>query len=979
MFLIHRRTCVWLLGLWLTGFSPPCLGGQWTVAVDVPHDIQGHTATLLPSGKVLLAGGHDSKKNLYYKNWLYDPQTGSIQGTGSLALPRTEHTAVLLPGGKVFIAGGRGKKDAAQSHCELFNPGSGECRSITSMHYARARHTATLLPSGQVLIAGGGHPQTELYDPQNNLFTLNARLPGNPAGHSATLLPDGTVFILDACNRRAYCLDPGQKALRLLSRPQYKRQDHTATLLADGRVLIVGGHTTVELYDPAENAFVKHAVLSEVLAGHSATLLPDGNVLIAGGRARAALALVLVYQAQEGCFGEKGALQDARCYHTATLLPGGQVLLYGGGGQARAEIHQPRTGAFHAAGVMEQPRNRHTATLLPDGKVLVAGGFNGAYLQECEIYDPSQGRFFQTGDLAVSRHCHSATLLPDGQVFIAGGYGDSQYRGDAELYQPRSGDFMRVHPLKVKREKHTATLLQEYPNTQVLIAGGFNGRYLNSAEIYDVATRSFHRTGNMTEVREKHTATLLPDGTVLIAGGYNGREYIASAEIYHSRPGRFKASGRMLVPRRMHTATLLPSGKVLIAGGRNAGGLLASAELYDPQTGFSLTGGMHAARNGHAATLLPNGTVLISGGGGTEAEIYYPETGTFSMSAETVRKRREHTATLLASQEVLLLGGEDGFAFLNDAEKAACSEYDCTLPAALPRPRLQTGVSDAYPGMVFEIRGSDFRGAGGGEGKAGVQASANYPRLYLQYADSGGMGAYGPSGRLCDISGSLYPMDWTAADTILRFCMPNIPPGYWLLFVSTNGVRSDAKIILNKSSPNVPHVSMPTPVPTGTPAAGIPQTAGWTEEFNGPPGQQPHQWRDETDDPDFNADLAYSSRHGYAVVTRTADSSWGRVRSPIILCDVVQFNMLEVKTVEISPGVKWNVALRAADTDYYWDLTPGNTDTGVYTVDYQEKTRLQGVRAFYLQVNMEGEPGQYVILDYIKIYGFQKQVPIATP
>ena len=95
-------------------------------------------------------------------------------------------------------------------------------------------------------------------------------------------------------------------------------------------------------------------------------------------------------------------------------------------------------------------------------------------------------------------------------------------------------------------------------------------------------------------------------------------------------PGTFTQTGNLTVPREFHTATLLPNGKVLIAGGYSYGpgqsSAWASAELYDPASGtFTTTDAMTAARSRHTATLLPNGKVLIAGGSPQpSAELYDP-------------------------------------------------------------------------------------------------------------------------------------------------------------------------------------------------------------------------------------------------------------------------------------------------------------------------------------------------------------------
>jgi hypothetical protein len=67
-----------------------------------------HTATLLPNGKVLVAGGDDGSGLVFASAELYDPASGTWTGTGSLGAARYEHTATLLPNGKVLVAGGVG-------------------------------------------------------------------------------------------------------------------------------------------------------------------------------------------------------------------------------------------------------------------------------------------------------------------------------------------------------------------------------------------------------------------------------------------------------------------------------------------------------------------------------------------------------------------------------------------------------------------------------------------------------------------------------------------------------------------------------------------------------------------------------------------------------------------------------------------------------------------------------------------------------
>jgi hypothetical protein len=185
-----------------------------------------------------------------------------------------------------------------------------------------------------------------------------------------------------------------------------------------------------------------------------------------------------------------------------------------------------------------------------------------------------------------------------------------------------------------------------------------------------LAPGSIRMTGNMEVDRAWHRATLLPDGRVLVTGGLDSYgNALARAELYDPATGQFTRAGDMNAARAVHTATLLPNGKVLIAAGLYSNKneeSLATAELYDPETNsFTPTGDLNNARGGQEATLLPDGRVLITGGVGPDrdvpmlpsAEIYDPATETFTPTGSLNEPRVDHTATLLGDGRVLIAGG----------------------------------------------------------------------------------------------------------------------------------------------------------------------------------------------------------------------------------------------------------------------------------------------------------------------------------
>jgi hypothetical protein len=331
--------------------------------------------------------------------------SGVFNDTGNLGTARLYHTATLLPNGKVLAAGGAG--GSGLTSAELYDPASGTWTATGRLATARSHHTATLLLNGTVLVAGGdavgGLASAELYDPASGTWMTTGSLATARYHHTATLLPNGKVLVVGGFSTSylasAELYDPVSGTWTATGSLGAAREYHTATLLPNGTVLVVGGRnsnplTSAELYDPASGTWTATGSLGTARQYHAATLLPNGDALVVGGTNNSSyLASAELYDPVSGTWTATGSLGTARQYHTATSLPNGKVLVVGGGNStgdplASAELYDPASGIWTATGSLGTAREYHTETLLPNGKALVAGGGNNnGALASAELYD----------------------------------------------------------------------------------------------------------------------------------------------------------------------------------------------------------------------------------------------------------------------------------------------------------------------------------------------------------------------------------------------------------------------------------------------------------------------------------------------------------------------------------------------------------------------------------------------------------------
>ena len=322
---------------------------------------------------------------------------GSVRLATPMLEPRSDQSATLLPDGTVLIAGGIRRNQEFYRSAEIFDPATNQFSRTGDMSIARVGHEAVLLSSGKVLILGGwiGHAVTdsvEEYDPATKKFVVIGKMTMKRAHPSATLLGNGDVLIAGGIETdgrdgmaTAELYHAATRTFETLPSMHEAHLAHTATLLSDGRVLIAGGRgTTVtaatEIYDPRTKQFILTGSLNFARYKHTAALLPDGRVLVAGGSDdrdwNGTTNSAEVYDFRTQKFTTTSPLTEVRFKlpDEAAVLASGLILVAGGG--KHAELYDGKTGKFSlAGGELSDAWHYMSETRLRDGRVLLAGGY----------------------------------------------------------------------------------------------------------------------------------------------------------------------------------------------------------------------------------------------------------------------------------------------------------------------------------------------------------------------------------------------------------------------------------------------------------------------------------------------------------------------------------------------------------------------------------------------------------------------------
>ncbi|MGB7301036.1 MAG: galactose oxidase-like domain-containing protein [Burkholderiaceae bacterium] len=346
----------------------------------------------------------------------------------------------------------------------------------------------------------------------------------------------------------------------------------------------------------------------------------------------------------------KGAWSVARPWPLiaihASLLPDGRVATYGSTAQGK------QTGKFiydiwdSTASQIDQghltlPNTTNTdifcssQTLLPSGDLLLNGGDiyvnNGTTNNgnnNSNVLSLANNTLTTGPNMNRARWYSSVTALTDGRHYIQGGSGGQ----DRPEIRSLSGNYSLL------ANADTSSISTLYPRNYLARDGRVFG-YATNGAMYFVDTRgsgNIERLPNITAAFNGggSTGVMYAPGKILQVGANNSNRAVV-IDINDALPVLTETLP-VSSKRIWQNASVLPDGKVVITGGSSVANSLTGqnnfAEIWDPDTGTWTIGseGTHARLYHSTSLLLPDATVLVAGGGApgpltnTNAEIYYP-------------------------------------------------------------------------------------------------------------------------------------------------------------------------------------------------------------------------------------------------------------------------------------------------------------------------------------------------------------------
>ena len=673
---------------WAWFFGDETYNGTWTEQTDNAGWSRWHHASVaMPDGSIVLMGGYGDGYTGASNDTFQSTDNGTtwtVVNASSGWTPRSGHTAVALPDGSIVLMGGRDRDGNYLNDTWRSDDGGGNWTrvNVSSGWEGRWRYTSVAMPDGSIVLTGGdaGDELSDLLyndtwrsiDGGGNWTCMNASSGwAERFGHTSVAMPDGSIVLMggegddsDRQNDVWRSTDGGAHWTCMNASSGWAaRYDHTSVAMPDGSIVLIGGWN---LYDGQSNDVWRSTDNGTTWTqlpnagwsprqSHTSVAMPDGSIVLMGGGND-------VWKLQPAGSNAEDPMHTYTAPGTYTVTL--QASNAGGYDSTR------RTDYITVTAAPVAPTANFTGTPT-SGTVPLAVQFNDTSAGSPIVWNWSfgDGAWHNTTDAAERNATHTYSSAGAYTVSLTASNAAGSNTSTRTDYITVTAAGAPTAAFSGTPTTGTAPLTVSF--TDASTGGPTGWAWFFSDETYGEAWTQLPNAG--WSAREAHTSVAMPDGSIVLMGGYNNNRLNDTWRSTDSGATWTCVNASSGWTKRLsHAAVALPDGSIILMGGSDP----TNTRLND--TWRSIDGGGNwtcvnvssgwEGRSDSATVAMPDGSIILTGGdaGNSSVDIYYNDTWlsidgggnwTCMNASSGWTERFGHTTVAMPDGSIILMGG----------------------------------------------------------------------------------------------------------------------------------------------------------------------------------------------------------------------------------------------------------------------------------------------------------------------------------
>ncbi len=575
-------------------------GATWTqVNVSAGWSARsGHSSVAMSDGSIVLMGGRDESNNL--KNDVWQSTDNGATWTEVTAsagwTAREDHSSVVIPDGSIVLMGGYEGRSINDVWRSTDNGATWSLVTSSAGWSARYMHSSVVMPDSSIVMEGGdtgsGNFKNDMWRSTDNGVTWTQLTPSAGwsarSGHSSVAMPDGSIVLMGGQDSNGYkndvwCFVPTGSSAQNPSHTFTKPGIYPVTLQA---------YNTYGSNSTRKTGYI-------AVTG-SLTPVADFTANVTSGTVPLAIKFT----------------------DTSTGSPIGWAWFFGD-----ENWTPPWTQVNASAGW--SIRQGHTSVVMPDGSIVLMGGVDSSGTKNDVWRSTDNGATWMQVTASAgwsTRRSHSSVAMSDGSIVLTGGevnaWDGGPYKNDTWRSTDNGATWTQVNVSAgwSARSGHSSVAMSD---GSIVLMGGRD----ESNNLKNDVWQSTDNGATWTEVtasagwtaREDHSSVVIPDGSIVLMGGYEGRSI---NDVWRSTDNgatwSLVTSSAGWSARYMHSSVVMPDSSIVMEGGDTGSGNFKNDMWRSTDNGVTWTqltpSAGWSARSGHSSVAMPDGSIVLMGG-----------------------------------------------------------------------------------------------------------------------------------------------------------------------------------------------------------------------------------------------------------------------------------------------------------------------------------------------------------------------------